>query len=83
MKHLIFCLILITVDLLLTSCNINPEDLVETYSYQYSEAFCDTGPHSFNTLTAYCAALQNDAINNNCARADRQAAFYNKCSGSF
>lgn len=83
MKHLVFCLILITADLFFTSCNIKPEDLVENFSYQYSEAFCETGYHSFNTLNAYCEALRNDVLNNGCARAQRQDAFYNRCSGSF
>lgn len=66
-----------------TSCDFKPDDLVETYSYGLGDTFCETGRHSFNTLSAYCAALQSDSLNNNCARSQRQDLFYSKCSGNF
>lgn len=68
---------------MLYACDFKAEDLTENYSYSLSETFCETGKHSFSTLNSYCSALQNESLNNNCARSQRQDLFHSKCSGSF
>lgn len=55
----------------------------EAFTYEYTENGCNTGKHSFSTLDAYCAALENNSLNNNCAVNSRQSAYYQKCSGTF
>jgi len=52
----------------------------DNLSYQYSENGCDTGSHSFSSKSDYCAALQNDALNNGCAGDLRQGDYKQNCS---
>jgi hypothetical protein len=44
---------------------------------------CDTGDHTFPSLVAYCAGLQSDSLNNNCALSARQNEFGKECTGTF
>lgn len=60
-----------------------------TKSYQLKENGCDTGMHQFTSdredvvLSLYCSALQNNALNNQCAINLRRMAFENECPGVF
>lgn len=52
-------------------------------SYDLTVNGCATGSHSFSSLDSYCAGLQNNALNNNCAQTSRGDLFYQNCSGTF
>lgn len=67
-----------------SACDIlNKAANEEAFTYEYTENGCNTGKHSFANLDAYCSALQNNSLNNNCAVNSRQSAFNQKCSGTF
>ncbi|MDG0814757.1 hypothetical protein [Bdellovibrio svalbardensis] len=49
------------------------------YTYQFSTNTCSTGRREFTSVKGYCDAMLNDALNNNCARELRVAAFNRLC----
>ena len=57
----------------------------DLYSYSYSvpdgPSPCSTGEHTFETRTAYCQALLDDDLNNNCAMDVRQEVYKENCEG--
>ena len=55
----------------------------DKFTYSYEVNGCKTGEHSFKTKEEYCKALQDNALNNNCALSTRQSTFKNECSGTF
>lgn len=69
--------------LVFTSCTQLKDAASETFTYSFSEGFCETGAKSFSTNAAMCSALQNNSLNNGCAQALRQNYFYSKCPGPF
>lgn len=40
---------------------------------------CTTGCQTYYSLGSYCSGLQNESLNNGCARAGRQAAYERAC----
>jgi hypothetical protein len=65
------------------ACEIKKEVKNEELSYDLTVNGCATGKQSFSSLEAYCSGLQNDALNNGCARSTREQLFYQNCSGTF
>lgn len=57
----------------------------EKYTYHYSENIngfkCDTGKRSFDSLEAYCRALQQGQENDFCAEDIRKRVFQERCPG--
>ncbi len=49
------------------------------YTYEFSVNNCSTGRREFTTVKDYCDGMLNDALNNNCARDLRVAAFNRLC----
>lgn len=80
----IFNILFFTVILFnLSSCNISQDIKNESLSYSLSVNGCETGSHSFASLSDYCTGLQNNTLNNNCAQTSRESLFNQKCSGTF
>ncbi len=48
--------------------------------YQLIINGCDTGSHIFNSKKEYCEGLENDALNNRCALAEREDLHKQECS---
>jgi hypothetical protein len=76
--------------LFLLSASIGCGKKTETYDYHFTidgvdggAPGCETGVHTFPSLVAYCAGLQSDSLNNNCALSARQDEFAATCTGTF
>ncbi len=72
--------------LLFCACNeIAGENVTNSfnYSYEMNGPDCSTGRHVFYSLTELCRCLQDEELNNFCARQDRQSAFVSHCDGQF
>ncbi len=71
--------------LIFVSCDIVNKAKTDDQSYTYDLNVngCPTGSHSFSNLTDYCAALENNSLNNNCAQTERGNLFAQKCPGGF
>jgi hypothetical protein len=54
-----------------------------SYTYSLDDNGCQTGSHSFYSLGDYCAALENNSLNNGCAQTERGNLFSQKCPGGF
>lgn len=65
----------------LGACSKKIENKKESLSYEFTVPGCTTGKHTFNSVSALCTGLANDARNNNCAHGDRyRLAQQYKCS---
>jgi hypothetical protein len=53
----------------------------ESYTYSLTENGCETKTHTFRYKTDLCRALQDDALNNNCAATLREQRFNSECPG--
>ncbi len=73
------------ISLFLISCDVVSKAAKnnEGLSYNLEVNGCKTDSHSFNSLDEYCAGLQNNALNNDCAQSARESLFNQKCSGVF
>jgi hypothetical protein len=67
--------------LVIVSCQSSSDNSSQSYTYALTLNGCDTGSHSFSSHDAYCNALKNDALNNNCAASLRYDTFKNECPG--
>lgn len=56
---------------------------IENFSYQFEYNGCDTKKHEFSSLNELCSALQDDGLNEGCARNLREDYFKDNCSGTF
>ena len=72
------------------SVSIGCGKMTETLDYHFTidgvdggAPGCATGVHTFPSLAAYCAGLQSDSLNNNCALSARQNEFSARCTGTF
>ena len=72
--------------LLMTACGDEAElteeeknQVVEPFAYSFKINGCETGEHSFNTLSEMCEALADDDLNNSCAENFRCHKFLNSC----
>jgi hypothetical protein len=56
-----------------------------TLCYRAVDNGCDTGKHCFGTTAEFCAALQDEVLNNNCAQYARKNTFFipEGCPGTF
>lgn len=52
------------------------------FTYELAFNGCSTGKHKLTTKKAYCDALLNDALNNNCAREMRVENYNRHCTGA-
>nr|BFD61498.1 hypothetical protein BdHM001_01790 [Bdellovibrio sp. HM001] len=50
------------------------------FTYEYHQNGCTTGKQRLTSKAAYCDALLNDALNNNCAREMRVETFNRMCA---
>ncbi len=78
-------LFLVFISLIFVSCDAlnKAKTADQSYTYELNINDCPTGSHSFSNLTDYCAALQNNTLNNNCALSERSNLFAEKCPGGF
>lgn len=54
------------------------------YNYTFSYNNCETGKHTFSSLTQLCDGLKDDSLNHGCAESMREDYFKAKgCAGSF
>ena len=53
----------------------------DEYKYNLSYNGCSTGEHKFSSKDAMCDALQNNSLNNYCARDLREQHFRGQCPG--
>lgn len=53
-------------------------------SYSFTFNGCETGEHSFSSLQELCEGLQDEDLNNSCARSLREEYFESQnCTGDF
>lgn len=57
-----------------------PIDIQGEFTYEYKMHGCSTGRQKLNSKNAYCEALLNDALNNNCAREMRVETYNRMCT---
>ncbi len=58
--------------------------VVETHRYNYTLSKCTTGEQSFTSHLAFCQALRDEELNNNCAQNLRLREFESQqCKGDF
>lgn len=62
--------------------NNTSTDVQGQFVYEYKQNGCTTGRHELKSKNAYCDALLNDALNNNCAREMRIETYNRLCTGS-
>jgi hypothetical protein len=60
----------------------NAQDWSTYLRYDYNQNGCDSGTHEFNSSSAYCSALADDATNNNCAHDARMTDYASQCTGT-
>lgn len=65
---------------LLTACN--PAFRANGYTYGYNADGCYTGEHAFDNKISFCSALQDDQMNNSCAKEEREQRFATDCEGT-
>jgi len=85
MKTLLICIFTISLAACGNSSTNSADDSSggssTSLTYQMSENGCDTGKHSFSSLSEYCAGLKNYALNNNgCAYSLRSDLYGTKCT---
>ena len=54
----------------------------QSLSYDFTVNGCKTGKHTFSSVEAYCAGLENESLNNGCARQIRCETFKARCDSS-
>lgn len=74
-------LLFFSASLFITACSVDVGDSTEEkkLTYSYTQSGCETGQHSFSSLTDMCLGLANDQLNNNCASRIRCERFQNDC----
>lgn len=65
----------------LSAVGIGKSKKKEQYKYNLTYNGCSTGEHKFSSKDAMCDALQNNSLNNNCARDLREQHFRGECPG--
>ncbi len=54
-------------------------DIRYVYSQTINGQSCTTGCQIFNSVAAACSGLQNDQLNNNCAKDVREQSYHDSC----
>lgn len=62
---------------------IQTESKSDKFTYELELNGCKTGKHEFNSQDEYCKGLQNNSLNNYCARSLREDLFKKECPGQF
>ncbi|AHZ85849.1 hypothetical protein AB1A81_00975 [Bdellovibrio bacteriovorus] len=63
-----------------TTTTPTPVDVQGEFTYEYKFNGCTTGRQKLTSKNAYCDALLNDALNNNCAREMRVETYNRMCT---